>query len=93
MTSATDPPREPGDPAPVAVSVGGGVTLSSVGKVSPVGSTDPVGVAVGVVVRLGVDVSVVVEALGLLTVAPVHLRNDCPAGGALAVIVTTLPAA
>ena len=32
MTSATDPPREPGDPAPVAVSVGGGVTLSSVGK-------------------------------------------------------------
>jgi hypothetical protein len=38
-------------------------------------------------------VSVVDACVGLLTVAPVQSRNFFPAGGVLAVIVTTVPAA
>ena len=37
-------------------------------------------------------VSVVEDALAFATVAPVQLAKDCPAGGALAEIGTTVPA-
>jgi len=48
--------------------------------------------AVAVTFEAGM-VRAVGEALGFCTVTPVQSRNACPAGGAFAAIVTTLPAA